>query len=39
MANSNAHETYWGVKNAITDLAAVRAMFPEGAAKPQLPND
>jgi hypothetical protein len=28
MSNSNAHETYWGVKNAITDLAAVRAMFP-----------
>jgi hypothetical protein len=28
MANSNAHETYWGVRNAITDLAAVRAMFP-----------
>lgn len=28
MNNSNAHETYWGVKNAITDLAAVRAMFP-----------
>jgi hypothetical protein len=28
MANSNAHETYWGVKNAITDLAAVRSLFP-----------
>ncbi|HTA91300.1 MAG TPA: carbohydrate-binding domain-containing protein [Polyangiaceae bacterium] len=28
MADSNAHETYWNVKNAITDLAAVRAMFP-----------
>jgi alpha-L-fucosidase 2 len=28
MANSNAHETYWGVKNAITDLAAVRMLFP-----------
>ena len=24
MANSNAHETYWQVPNAITDLAAVR---------------
>ncbi len=32
MANSNAHETYWGVKNAITDLAAVRAMFPVAIA-------
>jgi len=29
MANSNAHETYWGVKNAITDLAAVRSLFPQ----------
>ena len=29
MANSNAHETYWGVKNAITDLAEVRALFPQ----------
>jgi hypothetical protein len=28
MANSNAHETYWGVKNAITDLAAIRSLFP-----------
>jgi len=28
MASSNAHETYWNVKNAITDLAAVRTMFP-----------
>lgn len=26
--HSNAHETYWGVQNAITDLAAVRALFP-----------
>lgn len=25
---SNAHETYWGVTNAITDLAAVRSVFP-----------
>ncbi|MFC5828311.1 glycosyl hydrolase family 95 catalytic domain-containing protein [Nonomuraea insulae] len=28
MANSNSHETYWNVRNAITDLAAVRAIFP-----------
>ncbi|GAA2377121.1 glycosyl hydrolase family 95 catalytic domain-containing protein [Dactylosporangium salmoneum] len=28
MASSNAHETYWDVKNAITDLAAVRLIFP-----------
>ncbi|GAA0386884.1 hypothetical protein GCM10009530_42390 [Microbispora corallina] len=28
MANSNSHETYWNVPNAITDLAAVRSMFP-----------
>jgi hypothetical protein len=28
MASSNAHETYWNVKDAITDLAAVRTMFP-----------
>jgi alpha-L-fucosidase 2 len=28
MATSNAHETYWDVKNAITDLAAVRLIFP-----------
>jgi alpha-L-fucosidase 2 len=28
VANSNAHETYWNVRNAITDLAAVRALFP-----------
>jgi hypothetical protein len=28
MAVSNAHETYWLVKNAITDLAAIRSMFP-----------
>jgi hypothetical protein len=25
---SNAHETYWGVTNAITDLASVRSVFP-----------
>ena len=28
MANSNAHETYWDVRNAITDLAAVRLLAP-----------
>jgi len=28
MANSNSHETYWNVRNAITDLAAVRSLFP-----------
>jgi alpha-L-fucosidase 2 len=28
MASSNAHETYWNVPNAITDLAAVRSLFP-----------
>jgi hypothetical protein len=28
MASSNSHETYWDVKNAITDLAAVRLLFP-----------
>jgi hypothetical protein len=28
MTLSNAHETYWGVPNAITDLAAVRSLFP-----------
>jgi hypothetical protein len=28
MASSNAHETYWDVKDAITDLAAVRLLFP-----------
>ncbi|MGB8456023.1 MAG: glycoside hydrolase family 95-like protein [Anaerocolumna sp.] len=29
MVSSNSHETYWNVKNAITDLAAVRAIFPK----------
>lgn len=29
MASSNAHETYWDVQNAITDLAAVRSLFPK----------
>jgi hypothetical protein len=28
MASSNAHETYWDVRNAITDLASVRHLFP-----------
>jgi len=28
MASSNAHETYWDVRNAITDLAAVRLLVP-----------
>ncbi|CCK24930.1 carbohydrate binding family 6 [Streptomyces davaonensis JCM 4913] len=28
MANSHSHETYWNVQDAITDLAAVRSMFP-----------
>ena len=28
MSVSNAHETYWLVKNAITDLMAIRSMFP-----------
>jgi hypothetical protein len=28
MQTSNAHETYWNVQDAITDLAAVRALFP-----------
>ncbi|BBI31691.1 hypothetical protein KCTCHS21_10900 [Cohnella abietis] len=28
MASSNVHEQHWGVQNAITDLAAVRALFP-----------
>ncbi|MDT7725843.1 MAG: alpha-L-fucosidase 2 [Actinomycetota bacterium] len=28
MATSNSHETYWNVTNAITDLGAVRSLFP-----------
>ncbi|GIF76352.1 glycosyl hydrolase family 95 catalytic domain-containing protein [Asanoa siamensis] len=28
MASSNAHETYWDVKNALTDLAAIRLLYP-----------
>ena len=32
MAVSNAHETYWLVKNAITDLMAIRSMFPVAIA-------
>ncbi|WP_232537550.1 beta/gamma crystallin-related protein [Cystobacter fuscus] len=29
MASSNAHEQHWDVRNAITDLAAVRGLFPK----------
>src|SRR5450432_3654447 len=32
MLTSNAHETYWNVENAITDLAAVRSLFPVAIA-------
>jgi hypothetical protein len=32
MLSSNAHETYWNVENAITDLAAVRSLFPVAIA-------
>ncbi|WP_425551168.1 glycosyl hydrolase family 95 catalytic domain-containing protein [Actinoallomurus vinaceus] len=28
MASSNSHETYWDVPGAITDLAAVKSLFP-----------
>jgi len=28
LRKSNALETYWGVENAITDLAAIRSLFP-----------
>jgi hypothetical protein len=28
MVSSNSHETYWDVRNAITDLAAVRLLAP-----------
>ncbi len=28
MAVSNSHETYWDVKDAVTDLASVRLLFP-----------
>ncbi|MEV5750719.1 hypothetical protein AB0L00_23095 [Actinoallomurus sp. NPDC052308] len=28
MASSNSHETYWNVPGAITDLAAVKSLFP-----------
>ncbi|MFI6096493.1 glycosyl hydrolase family 95 catalytic domain-containing protein [Lentzea sp. NPDC051213] len=35
MANSNSHETYWNVRNAITDLAAVRSLFPIALAVSQ----
>jgi alpha-L-fucosidase 2 len=29
MASSNVHEQHWDVQNAITDLAAVRSLFPK----------
>lgn len=32
MASSNAHEMWWDVPNALTDLAAVRALFPRAIA-------
>ncbi|HXB98069.1 MAG TPA: carbohydrate-binding domain-containing protein, partial [bacterium] len=32
----NAHETYWNVSNAITDLAAIRALYPHVIAAAQL---
>ena len=35
MAVSNAHETYWDVQDAITDLAAIRSLFPEAIASAQ----
>ncbi|MEV6299905.1 carbohydrate-binding protein [Actinoplanes sp. NPDC051861] len=28
MASSNVHETYWDQRNAITDLGAIRKLFP-----------
>jgi alpha-L-fucosidase 2 len=33
MAVSNSHETYWNVQDAITDLLAVRTLFPEAIAE------
>jgi hypothetical protein len=33
MAVSNSHETYWDVQDAITDLLAVRTLFPEAIAE------
>jgi len=36
MAVSNSHETYWDVQNAVTDLAAVRSLFPEVIKSAQL---
>jgi alpha-L-fucosidase 2 len=33
MAVSNSHETYWDVKDAITDLTAIRTLFPEAIAE------
>ena len=29
VASSHSHETYWNVPNAITDLAAMRSLFPK----------
>lgn len=29
VASSHSHETYWNVTNAITDLAAIRSLFPK----------
>lgn len=36
MAESNAHETYYNVQNALTDLAAVRTLFPNTIAAGEL---
>jgi hypothetical protein len=33
MAVSNSHETYWDVQDAITDILAVRTLFPEAIAE------
>jgi alpha-L-fucosidase 2 len=30
MPTSNAHETYWDIRNAVTDLAAIRLLVPIG---------
>jgi alpha-L-fucosidase 2 len=36
MAVSNSHETYWDVQDAITDLAAIRSLFPEVISAAQI---
>jgi len=36
VTRSNAHETYWGVTDAITDLAAVRSLFPIAIAASEV---